>query len=192
MIPLSFQRQGNSLSINSPINRNIAPPGHYMLFILNNNGVPSEAAIVRVGQPALRSGQQVSHKAKAGRTYQYAIESANSDKVLSVAVNDHGATTRLQVTGSAADGRNTAVCDKSGVDGLELECKLSVETQTRWLVEITPSEDTRYNMTSTLSTVADPQAIQPAVQVVRTGGGAIPLSPLLLSLLLVARQRLPG
>ena len=29
--------------------RNLVPPGHYMLFILNGDGVPSIAKIIQVG-----------------------------------------------------------------------------------------------------------------------------------------------
>jgi len=31
-----------------PANGNIAPPGHYMLFVVNTNGVPSVARIVQL------------------------------------------------------------------------------------------------------------------------------------------------
>jgi galactose oxidase len=48
---LSFTQasQGGNMGLNitAPANSNIAPPGHYMLFILNN-GVPSVAAIVQI------------------------------------------------------------------------------------------------------------------------------------------------
>jgi len=37
------------LTIHGPESRNICPPGHYMLFLLNSNNVPSVARIVRVG-----------------------------------------------------------------------------------------------------------------------------------------------
>ncbi|MBA3520973.1 MAG: PKD domain-containing protein, partial [Gemmatimonadales bacterium] len=46
---LSFEREGGALTITAPSNRNRTPPGHYMLFILNGDGVPSEAPIVNVG-----------------------------------------------------------------------------------------------------------------------------------------------
>jgi hypothetical protein len=32
-----------------PANANLAPPGYYMLFIVNGNGVPSTAAMLRLG-----------------------------------------------------------------------------------------------------------------------------------------------
>lgn len=47
-IPLNFTINGNGLSIQSPANANIAPPGHYMLFIIDQAGVPSVADIISV------------------------------------------------------------------------------------------------------------------------------------------------
>ncbi|HEY9014471.1 MAG TPA: galactose oxidase-like domain-containing protein, partial [Gemmatimonadales bacterium] len=46
---LQFTRQAGALTITAPGSRNDAPPGHYMVFILNGNGVPSVARIVNVG-----------------------------------------------------------------------------------------------------------------------------------------------
>jgi hypothetical protein len=37
------------LVVTAPPNHNVAPPGHYMLFILSDKGVPSVAKIVRLG-----------------------------------------------------------------------------------------------------------------------------------------------
>jgi hypothetical protein len=49
-IPVKFSRGAatNQLTITSPSNANIAPPGYYMLFIFNQNGVPAKARIMRV------------------------------------------------------------------------------------------------------------------------------------------------
>ena len=50
-LSLNFQQVGEDLlMITSPAHGNIAPPGYYMLFILNDCGVPSESAMVRVGE----------------------------------------------------------------------------------------------------------------------------------------------
>lgn len=46
---LSFSRSGSNLLVTTPANSNLCPPGHYLLFILNGNGVPSEAKIIRIG-----------------------------------------------------------------------------------------------------------------------------------------------
>jgi hypothetical protein len=45
---LSFTRTASGVEVTAPANANLAPPGHYQLFILNRNGVPSEGKIVRV------------------------------------------------------------------------------------------------------------------------------------------------
>jgi hypothetical protein len=45
---LTFTRQAGGVSVTAPVSPNSAPPGHYMLFILNRNGVPSAARIIRV------------------------------------------------------------------------------------------------------------------------------------------------
>jgi hypothetical protein len=47
-LPLSFTVVSNGLDVTMPPNRNLAPPGDYMLFIVNGNGVPSVASIVTV------------------------------------------------------------------------------------------------------------------------------------------------
>jgi hypothetical protein len=46
-IPLTFSLSGTgSLTVTAPVDSNLAPPGNYMLFILDTNGIPSVAAIV--------------------------------------------------------------------------------------------------------------------------------------------------
>ncbi len=48
-VPLSFTANGETINAVGPANPNIAPPGIYMLFAINANGVPSVARMVRVG-----------------------------------------------------------------------------------------------------------------------------------------------
>ena len=45
-VPLSFTAGATSITATAPANANIAPPGLYMLFIVNANGVPSVARMV--------------------------------------------------------------------------------------------------------------------------------------------------
>ena len=49
---LSFTHGVGALTVAAPASRDRTPPGHYMLFILDGNGVPSVAAIVRIGTDA--------------------------------------------------------------------------------------------------------------------------------------------
>jgi hypothetical protein len=47
-LSLSFQVAGGALTVQAPANGNLAPPGYYMLFILDGNGVPSVAPILKL------------------------------------------------------------------------------------------------------------------------------------------------
>jgi hypothetical protein len=46
---LTYQAGKGSLTVTAPANGNLAPPGYYMLFILNEKGVPSKARIIHLG-----------------------------------------------------------------------------------------------------------------------------------------------
>jgi hypothetical protein len=52
LVDMSFTAGAGSLNVTAPPNGNIAPPGYYMLFILNSSGVPSIARMVQLGQQA--------------------------------------------------------------------------------------------------------------------------------------------
>jgi hypothetical protein len=51
-VPVAFTAATGTLTVTAPANVNIAPPGYYMLFIVNSAGVPSVAPIVNVAPPA--------------------------------------------------------------------------------------------------------------------------------------------
>ena len=50
---LPFSQTTGGLTVTAPFSENLSPPGYYMLFILDDNGVPSESKIVQlVPEPA--------------------------------------------------------------------------------------------------------------------------------------------
>lgn len=49
LVPLIFTKSTTLLKVTAPANGSLAPPGYYMLFLVNNIGVPSVAKILRVG-----------------------------------------------------------------------------------------------------------------------------------------------
>jgi galactose oxidase len=46
---VNFRKSGTTYTLNLQSDANITPPGYYMLFALNNNGVPSVSKILKVG-----------------------------------------------------------------------------------------------------------------------------------------------
>ena len=47
-LELDFTQSGDRLTIETPESANVAPPGFYMVFAMNEQGVPSEAQIVQI------------------------------------------------------------------------------------------------------------------------------------------------
>ena len=47
-VGLTYQVVGGGLQPKAPANGNVAPPGYYLLFIVNNDGVPSVARFVHL------------------------------------------------------------------------------------------------------------------------------------------------
>jgi hypothetical protein len=52
LVGLNFTVNGGTLNLTSPPNSSIAPPGYYMLFLLNSAGVPSVARFVQLSLTA--------------------------------------------------------------------------------------------------------------------------------------------
>lgn len=50
-IPMTFSVSAGKLQMNAPVNANVAPPGPYMLFLVDQLGVPSVAPFVYVNEP---------------------------------------------------------------------------------------------------------------------------------------------
>jgi hypothetical protein len=53
---LSFTKTSTGLNVTMPASANIAPPGYYMLFILNGSGVPSVGSMVQISSAPVTNG----------------------------------------------------------------------------------------------------------------------------------------
>ena len=62
---LNFTQASGKVTVTAPANANLAPPGDYMLFIVDTNGVPSVAKFVRAQAPADTTPPTVSMTAPA-------------------------------------------------------------------------------------------------------------------------------
>ena len=58
-VPLNFTDNGGSLGLDAPANGNIAPPGYYLLFLVNNDGVPAVGEYIRVSEAPVAKCQDV-------------------------------------------------------------------------------------------------------------------------------------
>jgi hypothetical protein len=87
-VPLGFSASGTTLTVSGPPNGGVAPPGYYMLFVVDAAGVPSVAKMIQVGKgpspvmsPVRNSTGRcidVPASATASRTYLQAYNCNNS------------------------------------------------------------------------------------------------------------------
>jgi galactose oxidase len=62
---LSFQRAPQKLRVTAPASANVCTPGHYMLFLLGQAGVPSVARIIQIQAQVQPSAERVDAAARA-------------------------------------------------------------------------------------------------------------------------------
>lgn len=55
LVPLKFTKNKKSPTVKSPLNARSCPPGYYMLFLIDNDGVPSVAEFVKIVPTAIAS-----------------------------------------------------------------------------------------------------------------------------------------
>jgi galactose oxidase len=83
---LQFQVSGNALSVTAPANANLCPPGHYMLFLLNQAKVPSVAQIVQITAAA---GAPVAQPAAILRPRAVTLQTVSTDENIQATATRH-------------------------------------------------------------------------------------------------------
>ena len=103
---LTSQVAGGTLTATAPPNANVCPPGHYMLFIVNLQGVPSVAKIIQVFAPAAAAAQ-------AGEAAQAEAAAVNASAPARQAAKDAfalRATVRAAASGTRVVAGITGIC----------------------------------------------------------------------------------
>ncbi len=114
LVELSFTAGNGSITVTAPPNGNIAPPGYYMLFLLNNSGVPSIAPFVQLmGPPNFSVSSPASVSVSQGNQASATITTTvsggfNSPISLSVSGVPSGTTATLNPATIAASGAGTS------------------------------------------------------------------------------------
>jgi uncharacterized membrane protein len=113
-VGLPFTTGSGALTVTAPANGNIAPPGYYMLFLVDSSGVPSVARFVQVvAQPDFSvSATPSSQSVTQGATTSYTVNVASSGGFagtvgLSVSGLPQGATATFNPTSITNSGSST-------------------------------------------------------------------------------------
>ena len=106
LVRASYTVGGGVLNVTAPPNGNIAPPGYYLLFIVNSAGVPSLASFVRVTANFSLSAAPASSTVLPGESTSYTATVAGT-----------GATGTVTFSVSGLPSGTTATFDPTSVNG---------------------------------------------------------------------------
>lgn len=204
LIELTLEPTAEGVRLIAPQNRNLAPPGHYLLFLLDENGVPSLADTVLIGQPSVRPSQAVAQSVLSGDLDIYAVESYVGDSVLRVSLDGiHGDADLYLRRDLYPDGLATGSfeCGSAHFGGTAESCTVNDPGRATWYVAVRAWSGGAYRLN--VSAYADESQtngeIEPAkrdsVQPVDdgsafSGGGGVGMGvPLLLLALIAGRRR---
>ena len=136
---LSFTTTSTGLNVTMPANANIAPPGYYMLFILNGSGVPSVANILQVSSTAAAVGT-VTGKVTNNQGAPISGASVSSGGNGAITGADGGYT--LQVPGGTATVTAALAGYQSASESVTVTAGQSVQAATLQILPINPGNVT--------------------------------------------------
>ena len=95
-VPLSFTAGSGSLTVQTPANANWAPPGDYMLFIVEQQGVPSVASFITLGSGS--SGSSMATPSAAGERRRHRVDGPERSGLVAGRSRPRSAVTSYTVT----------------------------------------------------------------------------------------------
>lgn len=150
LVPLSFERSQGALSVTLPSSRYVAPPGHYLLYAVNTNGVPSVGEIIRVGHPRPLVGENVRHDLSPStiESFEYQLEPG----VFRITLQD-AAGVRVQFGRSPAvstSDANLAECTPTLINGAGV-CDFAVPSEGVWYLSQRATQRISYSFVTELT-----------------------------------------
>ena len=142
LVPLALTQDGSSVRLTLPASRQLAPPGHYLLFVIDDQGVPSEGGMIKIGQPLVGVGEPVvsTLEVSAIDTYAFEVE-ANQAFTAQVASATPDAALNIFITPSApltvADLDPAQVPCMAGSGEPAANCSIESGEAATWYVSIT-------------------------------------------------------
>ncbi len=143
LVPLSFNRTARRLTLQMPDSRDVAPPGHYLMFAVDINGVPSEGSIIKLGQPLIGKEQMT----------RSTLEIDSWDTYLTEPVAG-----RASIELNAAAGTVLYVSDSAPVRAdqqLDVLCTATVQNDGRASCEVSTSTGSQLHLSVTGTTRSD-------------------------------------
>lgn len=159
LIPVKVQQRGISLRITSPARREIAPPGHYMLFVINEDGTPSTGEIILIGQPLIEADEVVVNQVREDHWDYYAIQ-GTGDHALTVYLQGSLENVDLMLNAGsyptlASAGQKQFSCASNTEQSGGKLCFVQGSGDTIWYIGVYGREQSDYSLVASLDDAAD-------------------------------------
>ena len=188
LVPLAHRASAGRLELVMPASRHAAPPGHYLLFVVDGAGVPSIGAMVELGQPLVRPGEDVAGTLHPGAADRY-LFTANGALELALVAD---APVRLAVARDAPVGAPGAriACGSTAAAFAAHRCEVEADGDARWYASVSGESSADYRIVATGARAADgfgetvgaDPVRADGAGIVRTGGGGASGAPALFAL----------
>lgn len=174
LVPLTLSQTGSRIELNLPASRYVAPPGHYLLFLVDSNGVPSTGEIIKLGQPLVAVGETVRSTLEEGARDSFAYSVEKGQWQIELAAPGVELFITDKPPESAADLNNNLCRASSGTESVA-SCSVPVSAPTTLYLSITGSQRVDYLLNTALEPL-DESTVEPSPtgtggKPVRTGGG---------------------
>ncbi|MEO7558568.1 MAG: Calx-beta domain-containing protein [Gammaproteobacteria bacterium] len=110
-VPLVISSAPDGITVTAPPNANVAPPGYYMLFVLNSQGVPSVSTWVQLGADATPAPATLQFNSAS-----YSVTEGTATATVAV-TRSGGSTGSASVNYASSDGTATAGSDYTASSG---------------------------------------------------------------------------
>jgi len=155
LVPLVLSQSAEQISLTMPASRDVAPPGHYLLFIVDVNGVPSTGGMVKLGQPLVEVGQRIVSTLEPGANDVYAFNLPAGQWVSELSAD---AAVQLHITREAPDGDLTgseALCRSDTVGSATQTCSVAVNDAGIWYAAVAGGQRTDYQLDTRTEALVD-------------------------------------
>lgn len=164
LVPLEFSQQALRLSLSMPASRNVAPPGHYLLYVVDTNGVPSIGAMLKLGQPQIDANEVVSSTLEVNAWDTYLTHASTGKSVVQLnAINGSALYVSSQSPVRSAL-QDNILCQAQISGTANAQCEVSVPAGTTLHVSVNGSARSDYTLSYqniSNTTVENPVTEQP-------------------------------
>ena len=155
LVPLTFSQSAAQLTLTLPASRNVAPPGHYLLFVVDSNGVPSTGGMIKVGQPLVEPGQRIVSTLESGANDTYAFALPRGQWISELSADS---AVQLTISRDAPQGAvesTSAECRSDGADSAVQMCSVAVTEAGTWYATVSGSERSDYQLDTRTEALTD-------------------------------------